>query len=74
MTQLYCSGLMNNAVIDWFLPWPHQALLAVAHSFLGLYLDTDLRPFFSIRLEIEFQKCSDTSIFFFVVVLKVKVQ
>nr|XP_061803884.1 dynein axonemal heavy chain 10-like [Nerophis lumbriciformis] len=28
-------GLMNNTVIDWFLPWPPQALLAVAESFLG---------------------------------------
>ncbi|CAG08487.1 unnamed protein product, partial [Tetraodon nigroviridis] len=28
-------GLMNNTVIDWFLPWPQQALLAVAQSFLG---------------------------------------
>uniref|UniRef100_A0A8D3AXA9 AAA+ ATPase domain-containing protein n=1 Tax=Scophthalmus maximus TaxID=52904 RepID=A0A8D3AXA9_SCOMX len=29
-------GLMNNTVIDWFLPWPPQALLAVAQSFLGV--------------------------------------
>ncbi|XP_031712248.1 dynein heavy chain 10, axonemal [Anarrhichthys ocellatus] len=28
-------GLMNNTVIDWFLPWPPQALLAVAQAFLG---------------------------------------
>ncbi|KAM6931388.1 dynein axonemal heavy chain 10 [Xenentodon cancila] len=28
-------GLMNNTVIDWFLPWPPQALHAVAKSFLG---------------------------------------
>ncbi|KAM9822995.1 dynein axonemal heavy chain 10-like [Syngnathus typhle] len=28
-------GLMNNTVIDWFFPWPTQALLAVAESFLG---------------------------------------
>ncbi|XP_069565682.1 dynein axonemal heavy chain 10 [Brachyistius frenatus] len=28
-------GLMNNTVIDWYLPWPPQALLAVAQSFLG---------------------------------------
>ncbi|KAM3610556.1 uncharacterized protein V6R79_005609 [Siganus canaliculatus] len=28
-------GLMNNTVIDWFLPWPPQALLAVAQSFLA---------------------------------------
>ncbi|KAK9522770.1 hypothetical protein VZT92_019216 [Zoarces viviparus] len=28
-------GLMNNTVIDWFLLWPPQALLAVAQAFLG---------------------------------------
>ncbi|XP_068610937.1 dynein axonemal heavy chain 10 [Brachionichthys hirsutus] len=28
-------GLMNNTVIDWFLPWPPEALLAVAQCFLG---------------------------------------
>ncbi|GCB81504.1 hypothetical protein scyTo_0023293, partial [Scyliorhinus torazame] len=27
--------LVNNTGIDWFLPWPRQALLAVAQSFLG---------------------------------------
>ena len=31
----FFSGLMNNTVIDWFLPWPPQALYAVAESFLG---------------------------------------
>ncbi|XP_067084612.1 dynein axonemal heavy chain 10 [Osmerus mordax] len=28
-------GLVNNTGIDWFLPWPPQALQAVAQSFLG---------------------------------------
>uniref|UniRef100_A0A4X2JQB9 Dynein axonemal heavy chain 10 n=1 Tax=Vombatus ursinus TaxID=29139 RepID=A0A4X2JQB9_VOMUR len=28
-------GLVNNTGIDWYLPWPPQALFAVAHSFLG---------------------------------------
>ncbi|XP_057687718.1 dynein axonemal heavy chain 10-like isoform X2 [Corythoichthys intestinalis] len=28
-------GLMNNTVIDWFMPWPLQALRAVAEFFLG---------------------------------------
>uniref|UniRef100_A0A8C4NKT0 AAA+ ATPase domain-containing protein n=1 Tax=Eptatretus burgeri TaxID=7764 RepID=A0A8C4NKT0_EPTBU len=28
-------GLVNNTGIDWFLPWPHEALLQVAQSFLG---------------------------------------
>jgi hypothetical protein len=27
-------GLINNAIIDWFLPWPEQALLAVSTSLL----------------------------------------
>lgn len=32
-----CSlpGLVNNTGIDWFMPWPSQALHAVAKSFLG---------------------------------------
>uniref|UniRef100_A0AAY5K1P1 AAA+ ATPase domain-containing protein n=1 Tax=Esox lucius TaxID=8010 RepID=A0AAY5K1P1_ESOLU len=29
-------GLVNNTGIDWFLPWPPQALHAVAQSFLGM--------------------------------------
>ncbi|KAM9056172.1 dynein axonemal heavy chain 10 isoform 4-T4 [Megaptera novaeangliae] len=28
-------GLVNNTGIDWFMPWPSQALRAVAKSFLG---------------------------------------
>jgi dynein heavy chain len=28
-------GLINNAIIDWFLPWPEQALLAVSTSLLS---------------------------------------
>ena len=28
-------GLVNGTVIDWFLPWPVQALEAVASTFLG---------------------------------------
>ncbi|XP_051831868.1 dynein axonemal heavy chain 10 [Antechinus flavipes] len=28
-------GLVNNTGIDWYLPWPPQALFAVAESFLG---------------------------------------
>lgn len=30
------SGLVNNTNIDWFSPWPLQALHAVAKSFLGM--------------------------------------
>ncbi|XP_062814743.1 dynein axonemal heavy chain 10 isoform X2 [Anolis carolinensis] len=29
-------GLVNNTGIDWFLPWPTQALYAVAKFFLGI--------------------------------------
>ncbi|XP_071826175.1 dynein axonemal heavy chain 10-like isoform X2 [Apostichopus japonicus] len=28
-------GLVNNCSIDWFMPWPVQALMAVANVFLG---------------------------------------
>ena len=28
-------GMINNTVIDWFVPWPHQALLSVAAVFLA---------------------------------------
>ncbi|XP_021113287.1 dynein heavy chain 10, axonemal isoform X4 [Heterocephalus glaber] len=28
-------GLVNNTGVDWFMPWPPQALNAVARSFLG---------------------------------------
>eukprot|EP00062_Callorhinchus_milii_P021625 gi/632978548/ref/XP_007905975.1/ PREDICTED: dynein heavy chain 10, axonemal [Callorhinchus milii] len=28
-------GLVNNTGIDWFLPWPSQALYAVANAFVG---------------------------------------
>ena len=28
-------GLVNNAIIDWFMAWPEQALYAVATSFLS---------------------------------------
>lgn len=35
-TLFLCSpGLVNNTGIDWFMPWPPQALHAVAKSFLG---------------------------------------
>lgn len=27
--------MVNNTIIDWFMPWPEQALYAVATSFLG---------------------------------------
>lgn len=30
------SGLVNNTNIDWFSPWPLQALHAVGKSFLGM--------------------------------------
>jgi dynein heavy chain len=28
-------GMVNNTVIDWFTPWPEQALFSVADAFLG---------------------------------------
>lgn len=47
-------GLINNAIIDWFLPWPEQALLAVATSLLSEDVSTstlvgnEMNEFFSI--------------------------
>ena len=37
-------GLINNAIIDWFLPWPEQALYAVSTSLLS----EDVRSCFSL--------------------------
>eukprot|EP01063_Lacrimia_lanifica_P013523 TRINITY_DN2016_c0_g3_i2.p1 TRINITY_DN2016_c0_g3~~TRINITY_DN2016_c0_g3_i2.p1 ORF type:complete len:4660 (+),score=2247.11 TRINITY_DN2016_c0_g3_i2:150-14129(+) len=40
--SLWCRqfpALANTTVIDWFHPWPHQALVSVAQRFLG---DVDL--------------------------------
>lgn len=34
-------GMVNNCVIDWFMPWPKQALQAVASNFLA---DNDKIP------------------------------
>lgn len=28
-------GMVNNANIDWFFPWPEQALYAVASVFIS---------------------------------------
>lgn len=34
-------ALFNACTIDWFLPWPEEALVSVSHSFLGeFYIDT----------------------------------
>uniref|UniRef100_A0A3Q3E3F5 Dynein axonemal heavy chain 10 n=1 Tax=Labrus bergylta TaxID=56723 RepID=A0A3Q3E3F5_9LABR len=49
-------GLMNNTVIDWFLPWPPQALLAVAQSFLGVYFHIMLSFFLKFVLLLFLQK------------------
>lgn len=31
----FVSGMVNCANIDWFFPWPEQALLAVASVFIS---------------------------------------
>jgi len=34
----YCRmypGLVNNTTVVWFMPWPGQALLEVAHRYIG---------------------------------------
>ena len=33
--RCYVTGLVNNASIDWFFPWPEQALYAVASVFIS---------------------------------------
>ena len=32
---VYFSGMVNCANIDWFFPWPEQALYAVASVFIS---------------------------------------
>jgi dynein heavy chain len=31
----YFPGLVSNTNIDWFFPWPEDALTAVANNFMG---------------------------------------
>lgn len=33
--EMIILDLINNAIIDWFLPWPEHAYLAVATSLLS---------------------------------------
>jgi dynein heavy chain len=28
-------GLISNTIVDWFFPWPEDALTAVAFNFMG---------------------------------------
>ena len=36
MCACVCSaGMVNNASIDWYFPWPEQALYAVASVFIS---------------------------------------
>lgn len=28
-------GLITNTIVDWFFPWPEDALTAVANNFMG---------------------------------------
>ena len=30
-----CPGMVNNTSIDWYMPWPEQALYAVASVFIS---------------------------------------
>ena len=45
--SLSLQGLVNNTGIDWFMPWPPQALHAVAKSFLGKW---QLRTTLTVRV------------------------
>jgi len=35
MLIICIEGIVNNTIIDWFLPWPEQALYAVASVFIS---------------------------------------
>ncbi len=39
-------GLVNNCIIDWFMPWPEQALFAVATSFLSKEVSFYIKKYF----------------------------
>lgn len=40
----YFPGLVSNTNIDWFFPWPEDALTAVANNFMGtVELEDDQR-------------------------------
>jgi len=37
-------ALFNECTIDWFLPWPEEALVSVAHQMIYNYKDLDTKP------------------------------
>ena len=43
-------GLVNNTSIDWFMPWPRQALFAVASRFLE-----EVRKYVGLSHEFNFE-------------------
>ena len=43
-------GLVNNTSIDWFMPWPQQALFAVASKFLEEVTNHKEALFLSFRI------------------------
>lgn len=49
-------GLVNNTSIDWFMPWPRQALFAVASRFLEEVLIC--LKFFGLSHEFNFERKS----------------
>ena len=49
-------GLVNNTSIDWFMPWPRQALFAVASRFLEEVLIC--LKFFGLSHEFNFESKS----------------
>ena len=58
-------GMVNNAVIDWFQPWPAEALRSVADKFLAeVELPEDLRSSVTSHMMAVHQSVLDASIDF----------
>jgi dynein heavy chain len=54
--------MVNNAVIDWFQPWPAEALRSVADKFLAeTDLPEDLRPSVTAHMMAVHQSVLDAS-------------
>lgn len=51
-------SLFSQCNIDWFLPWPEDALVSVAHKFLNSF-KIDSTPAVKSALEVHMGKCHD---------------
>lgn len=43
-------ALFNECTIDWFLPWPEEALVSVAETFIKNFQELDTKPETKIEL------------------------